>query len=203
MVLSSKILVSKRFYSLQSAANGGAGGSSNGGSTAGQTSSGQAAASSQSKPNIGAIIGGVIAALVVIVMAVLYYLTWRRKARRNTPQPDAEAPPRVARVRANYVVEPFTSGTSTESPTSAAAGEAVRYTSEKTMDVAWNNPGQSRVSLLNPNGSESQHSPYDSEAETTSASDHLPTTRERLLEERLAQLEAHVAGQLPPPYVTV
>lgn len=78
-----------------------------------------------------------------------------------------------------------------------------------TVDAAWNNPnpGQSTVSLLGGN-----QRPQDEETETTESaagspmsstapSHPEPTPRERMLEERLAQLEAHVGGVLPPPYV--
>ncbi|KAJ7258219.1 hypothetical protein C8J57DRAFT_1341446 [Mycena rebaudengoi] len=155
--------------------------------TNGQSESSQESPPAGAHPrrNIGAIVGGVIGALCVVVIAAIAYMFWRRKL-RPTPSP----------------VNPFIH--EVPGPAVSVAGA--------TTDVALSVSGvPSRFSdrlvgssptetLLSPKAYESSDTePLNSPA-ASQVLDALTTTREQVLEQRVAQLEARIAAQLPPAY---
>ncbi|KAJ7484850.1 hypothetical protein B0H11DRAFT_2231520 [Mycena galericulata] len=203
------------------------GSSSSPGSSGGSASSSNAGsttvANAKSKPNAGAIAGALVALLVFGVLGTILFCVWRRRRRQRAHAASAAegAPPRIRRIRGNYVVQPFVDDPPPASEAAGASPSAMGGSvSEKTLDVEWNNAGMSTVSLLGSGRGEGTdvsrpaHQDDDDDDESgsgvspTVASSRpppppTPTPRERMLEERLAQLEAQVAGALPPPpYMT-
>jgi hypothetical protein len=163
-------------------------------------------ASSQSKSNMGAIIGGVLGGLVVaIVLGVLFLWTRRRRARRVKSQADTAVRPQSQFLR----VEDY--------PARARQASNAFPVSMPTSRPKGSLAGPSTVSLLTPHEDPSADSP------TAPNSDGAPSTMGdspivenappqnttshrdmQWMEERLAALEAQVAGpfhQQPPPYV--
>ncbi|KAJ7046048.1 hypothetical protein C8F04DRAFT_338724 [Mycena alexandri] len=170
--------------------------------SSGSGSSSSMLQSASSKPNIGAIVGAVIGALILGVLGALGFCLWRRRRRRRpaaNTAPAADAPLRIRRLRGNPVVQPF----------SSTAPSVAPWPSEKIFDVEWNNPARSTTTLLRsvpPNREASTPaSPMGtapaSEGSSPVSSAPPPTERERMLEARLAELEARIGGENPPPYI--
>ncbi|KAJ7264155.1 hypothetical protein C8J57DRAFT_412747 [Mycena rebaudengoi] len=135
--------------------------------------------------NIGLIIGAVVAAICTPVLVAIFYMVWRRKSR--------------ARSLLNAVYPfnaPGISGPSVANsiPTTPVDSEVSSFSashrSEK-MLMKWNNnygAASTEVLLLR-----------DEPLKTPSVGT-TTTIREQVLEQRLADLEARIAVQLPPAY---
>ncbi|KAF7350084.1 hypothetical protein MVEN_01310300 [Mycena venus] len=150
---------------------------------------GAAAVPTKSKPNVGAIVGATVGALAVGILATVCFCTWhRRRQRRGTTGGAA------MRRAYPFVAEP--------PPVDITAAAAPARLSEKTLDpTMWNSAGQPAVPTPLQNGTQrTEMAQSESAASAYTSTSAPPTDRERMLEERLAELEARIAA--PPPYAT-
>ncbi|KAF8162147.1 hypothetical protein K438DRAFT_2025554 [Mycena galopus ATCC 62051] len=164
--------------------------------------------STKSKSNTGAIAGGVVGGVLLIALLALGLLLYNRRRRRHgAPITGDKTQPATRAPRAPPAltdVQPFTEQVC--SPAATTPGSV----GEKTLDVSWLNPAptlpatHSTASLPTDTAGASDSPAADTTATSTTAPTTTTTTaRERVLEERLAQLEAQVQQHLylPPPYV--
>ncbi|KAJ7479223.1 hypothetical protein FB451DRAFT_1556867 [Mycena latifolia] len=162
--------------------------------------SGPTAAASHARLPLVAIIGGILGMLVLIALAVLALCVRRRRRRHQnqgataTTNIEATMPARPRRVR-NNILQPFIADPEADTQYTNESPS----TSEKTCMSPPSLPGGSQVSLLA--GARAREESTADPARNVEAG---PSARERLLEARLAQLEAHIEGVVaaaPPPYV--
>ncbi|KAJ6540163.1 hypothetical protein DFH09DRAFT_1368564 [Mycena vulgaris] len=162
---------------------------------ASSSSSSSTSSAPKSKSKTGPIVGGVLGglALIALITGGVVFLTRRRRQRPadGPADGDTDAPRHAARVRADYV-RPFVG---VEPPPLSPSGE-------KTLDVSWTNPPPVTAPSHDAPTSPSQTGTATSPSQTDAASTTAPssTARERVLEERLALLEAQVNEHLPPAY---
>ncbi|KAJ7635458.1 hypothetical protein DFH06DRAFT_1479123 [Mycena polygramma] len=161
----------------------------------------EAAASSKPKSHTGTIVSAVVGVIGgLALLGGLIFLLLRRRRRNKTresylaPTPiTADEPARAQRVRGNYVVQPTpdTGATEPSFVTSEMVSTGAGRRTEKMVDAS-----ESTTSAA-PTSPSTERSTIAPTAATATTS---PSTRERFLEARLAQLEAHVQQHLPPPY---
>ncbi|KAJ7362498.1 hypothetical protein DFH08DRAFT_1024721 [Mycena albidolilacea] len=161
-------------------------------------------AAAHSKSNVGAIIGVVLGTFLVVVLAtVCFYVVRRRGQRRRTAVTPYEAPPRISRWRGRGIhsIHPFVAEPPPRNITTAAATSGPR--SEKTLESpAPKRAGKATASLVrNATQRSRTFDVAQSPVSVSSSASASITARERMLEERLAELEARI-GNAPPPYVT-
>ncbi|KAJ6496432.1 hypothetical protein C8R45DRAFT_985885 [Mycena sanguinolenta] len=162
----------------------------------------------KSTSHTGAIAGGVVGGVALLVIVACLALFFVRRRRRGKHEGVAPVEPAATR-RAG--VEPFMA----QSPTTPGGASSM---AEKTLDVAWLNPALPLASTTSPSAPSSQTpsapisvSPPSSAAPPSSTSPPSSASaphreRERVLEDRIAQLEAQVSQHLradgegvPPP----
>ncbi|KAJ7175116.1 hypothetical protein C8R43DRAFT_1102402 [Mycena crocata] len=187
--------------------------------------------SSKSNSRTGSIAGVVVGVLVLVfLLAAAIFFLLRRRRRNASPATDTDAAkekPRLGRVRAKYVVQPFVErtpappghrsggGTSPISTggTSPISGGAASPVSPggtspsrgKMYEATWTDATTTMASQPHSHtqlsSSNMASSLTDADASTVITSSTLTSSaRERFLEDRLAILEAHVGQHLPPPY---
>ncbi|KAJ7940314.1 hypothetical protein B0H13DRAFT_6144 [Mycena leptocephala] len=155
---------------------------------------------SHSKSNIGAIVGGVVGALMVVTLAILFIWLRSRKVIRVSPEKDPSARSQFLRIE-NYPMSNSLHPTDMHEV-------GVPLSSFKRYEGRMGGP--STTSLLTPSDVLSTPIPATPESSTlfrpppeTEPPAPSATSRDlRLMEERLATLEAQIAvHQHPPPYV--
>ncbi|KAJ7314684.1 hypothetical protein DFH08DRAFT_895200 [Mycena albidolilacea] len=174
------------------------------------TATGTNTAPHKSKSKTGPIVGGVIGGLVLLALLIALGVMLRRRRRAA-----------AVKRKENVKPAPFMEQ---QPPAPLAAGGNVGGGGEKTLDVSWTHPtlplpSSTDVSSLPASGltntTTSPSVPSTAPTDTapappptdtastapTSSTGETSSARERVLEARLAQLEAQVQEQLqPPPY---
>ncbi|KAJ7492974.1 hypothetical protein B0H11DRAFT_2006804 [Mycena galericulata] len=186
---------------------------------------------SKTKSNVGAIVGGVIGGLALLALiggAAILFVRRRRSGRAAEGEGERERKPRPQpRLGA---VDPFVAPAAAPAHTTATAPSLLSTptsgSDSKMLDLAWTHPFPAPASTVSP--TQTTITPLQSSTDLSSVpalpstasvpsvptpttttthtpSNTAPSERERVLETRLAQLEAHVNEhilmQQPPPYV--
>lgn len=174
-------------------------------------------ASSHSKSNIGIIVGSIVGGLVVVILAIFAWL-YSRRVRRVSPENEPARGSQFLRIE-DYPVQHALYTREVVAPVSVPTTGSNRRTphvyyptllSEPKHDADTGLAGPSAVSLLTPSDGSLAAIPTVSASSGPAPEVQPPApinTRSRdsglrLMEERLAVLEAQVAVQQePPPYV--